>query len=103
LEQAGLSKDIITTVRKRGFILALDVEVTSCLNVAESNINNFSKNQINSPIVESDNENVGNNLLVCKKLPFKSKTILNIPVWVLLLLIFMTGINIVLLYFNVTL
>lgn len=103
LEQAGLSKDIIITVRKRGFILAPDVEISTYLNVAERSNDKPLNEQINKFLIEKKTDPVDEGLLAHKHKCFRKRRVLNIPIWILLILIVMTGVNMILLYFNVIL
>lgn len=103
LEQAGLSKNIIITIRQRGFVLASDIEVSPCLNVTESLDNKYVKEQINFLSGEKRVEDSDKNLLVHKGYKFRGEKLLNIPVWFLLVLVVMTVVNITLLYFHIIL
>ncbi len=97
LEQAGLSKDIIVTVRQRGFVLTSNIEVSPCSNNEGNSEDGTIKERIGFDEVINV---VESNAVVHGKTFFGKQYVLNIPMWVLLLLIVMAAINIILLLFN---
>ncbi|MCM5700487.1 winged helix-turn-helix domain-containing protein [Leclercia sp. LTM14] len=101
LEQAGLSKDIIVTVRQRGFVLASNIEVTPCSNTEGNNEEGGIKERIKKSGYDEEIKVVNRNTLGHEKFFFGKKSVLNIPAWILLVLIVMAAINIILLFFNI--
>lgn len=97
LEQAGLSKEVIVTVRQRGFVLASDIEITSCPHPDADILESL----VNVVHVEDGTQNINKEVTAYQHKVVKKGNELNVSIWVLLLLIVMISINIILLIVNV--
>lgn len=101
LEQAGLSKEIIVTVRQRGFVFASDIDVSLCSNTEENTDGYVLKEQLNSLSVENEAGNKEQDLPVHENSYPKKENVLNVFSWPLFLLIVMISVDIILLFINV--
>lgn len=103
LVKAGLSQDIIVTVRQRGFVLAAGSNIASFLRSEEKEPENSENVQVtastSSPPIE---KNVMNNSAVredAQKISLDDKaTVFKLPGWILPLLLVMTAANILSLF-----
>lgn len=92
LQRAGLTLDIIVTVRRKGFILAQNVLVTAEGSRSEQESDHGLDEPVNQSLLvinENDNDNVQRNV--------ESKRITNmkLPFWVLLALVILIVVNLI--------
>ncbi|MEE7533658.1 winged helix-turn-helix domain-containing protein [Klebsiella huaxiensis] len=99
LLKAGLSQDIIVTVRQRGFVLDSGSHIASFFRTEEEGSENTSNiqviNNISSPPIERNNVN---NLLAQEDKKKSVDATFNLPKWLLPLLLLMTAANILSLF-----
>lgn len=97
LSQAGLSQDIIVTVRHRGFVIASGVQIISCMSTDESeeplNVQIIGNSSLSAPERKSDNhlplqENVK------EKIRGNKIAVLTLPGWLLILLVTVAAVNV---------
>ncbi|PEX87153.1 winged helix-turn-helix domain-containing protein [Klebsiella sp. KG9] len=99
LLKAGLSQDIIVTVRQRGFVLASGSHIASFFKTEEEDSENTSNSQvINNASLPPIERNKVNNLLAQEDKMKSVDTAFKLPKWLLPLLLLMTAANILSLF-----
>lgn len=97
LEKAGLSKDIIVTIRQRGFMLATDIEIALCPEVDSEHKHVISVGVDQKANTLKDNSYKSVNLPGTDNRKLRIKKLFNASGWVLIILIILMAINAVML------